>query len=1181
MFNRGKDDAGDKKPAPKKDNKPAGEGGGLGARFSAITSQAKGLLNRGDKDAPKPGTSSSAPGRPGGPSSPSRPGGASPAADEGRFAAIKGRVTGLFNRGEKAAAPPSSTGSRPGSPSPSSSGGARSTGSNPVVSPSPRAQAAASGAASATRQATSRGAAVEAEPRGGIWEGLMGRLRGAPKAETQPQSRTKRESSTRVPELDTSGWSLDTKLDLVGIGLMLFSLIMLLTSASGDQGQMMGAVNRFVGQIFGWGAVAVPLVLGGVGVFLLVTRFGDEPPEIDVVRFAGAVSGYLALLTLFQFIVVLDPIFGSGDLGTLKLLVEGLTWEKGQGGGFIGGQLHLFLIENIGEIGGFVLLIGWLAVSAMLITRTTATQLVVIIVSLYRSFRVSTQHRQQRRAAERTLAAQAQAEQQARIAISRPAVPELKPGIAGALTAGDMRQQPLPINEEPIPIRLGGQLVSATVAPQAPSMSQPSRTGAIGGLLKRIPGRSSNGNGVQSDPATETAPTGGLRGFISRRSGTTANPTLPPAVQPAAAFAPPPAAAPQHVPAMAPPPSVAPPAQPAPAYTQPQTAPAPSPYAPPQQPAVQPAAQQPAAQPAPASPGTPAPLFNPGQAAAAEQPGVRQMHAHAPAVANNTVITPPKAPSIETVRSKREYIKPDYTQLLAPGAKGDYDRKALIERSRVIAETLESFGAPGKVVEINTGPVITQFGVEPGYVVQRDRQSRVKVSAIAQLDKDLQLALGARSIRIEAPVPGKGYVGIEVPNDTPMTVSLRDLIDSPRYKRIQSPLALAFGEAVDGTPVAADLTGMPHLLIAGTTGSGKSVMVNAIICALMLRNTPDDVRFIMVDPKRVELTGYNGIPHLVAPVVVDVERIIGVLKWVTREMDDRYKKFSVAGARNIEDYNRNRAPNTDKMPYIVVIIDELADLMMLAPEEAERYITRIAAMARATGIHLVIATQRPSADVVTGLIKANFPARIAFAVASNVDSRVILDQPGAEKLLGRGDMLYLSGDSPAPQRLQGVFVSDKEIQAIVAFWKQQGDNKPSAQLVTFAAVDREDEASSGSGRSSGPSSYGGGNTRGMATGEPVRQMRGMFDEEDEDDDADDASGEDMPDDELYNRAVELVRRQNGASVSLLQRKMRIGYARAARLIDAMEDRGVVGPSKEGSSKQRDVLPPSLSNNKSS
>ncbi|MBK8136070.1 MAG: DNA translocase FtsK [Chloroflexi bacterium] len=340
--------------------------------------------------------------------------------------------------------------------------------------------------------------------------------------------------------------------------------------------------------------------------------------------------------------------------------------------------------------------------------------------------------------------------------------------------------------------------------------------------------------------------------------------------------------------------------------------------------------------------------------------------------------------------------------------------------------------------------------MEPGYVAQRDRQSRVKVSAIAQLDKDLQLALGARSIRIEAPVPGKGYVGIEVPNDTPMTVSLRDLMESARYKQISSPLALAFGEAVDGTPVAADLTGMPHLLIAGTTGSGKSVMVNAIICSLLLRNTPDKVRFIMVDPKRVELTSYNGIPHLVAPVVVDVERIIGVLKWVTREMDDRYKKFSVAGARNIDDYNRNRAPEIDLMPFIVVIIDELADLMMLAPEEAERYITRIAAMARATGIHLVIATQRPSADVVTGLIKANFPARIAFAVASNIDSRVILDQPGAEKLLGRGDMLYLSGDSPAAQRLQGVFVSDKEIQSIVGFWKAQGEAAPTKGTIIFS-----------------------------------------------------------------------------------------------------------------------------------
>jgi S-DNA-T family DNA segregation ATPase FtsK/SpoIIIE len=230
---------------------------------------------------------------------------------------------------------------------------------------------------------------------------------------------------------------------------------------------------------------------------------------------------------------------------------------------------------------------------------------------------------------------------------------------------------------------------------------------------------------------------------------------------------------------------------------------------------------------------------------------------------------------------------------------------------------------------------------------------------------------------------------------------------------------------------------MPHLLIAGTTGSGKSVMVNAIICSIIARHTPDTVKFIMVDPKRVELIGYNGIPHLVAPVVVELERIVGVLKWVTREMDDRYKRFSDAGARNIEDYNKNLSGDREPMPYIVVIIDELADLMIQAPEETERAITRIAALARATGIHLVIATQRPSVDVVTGLIRANFPARIAFAVASGVDSRVILDQPGAEKLLGRGDMLYLSGDSPAPVRLQGVFVSDIEINNLVRFWKMQ------------------------------------------------------------------------------------------------------------------------------------------------
>jgi S-DNA-T family DNA segregation ATPase FtsK/SpoIIIE len=454
------------------------------------------------------------------------------------------------------------------------------------------------------------------------------------------------------------------------------------------------------------------------------------------------------------------------------------------------------------------------------------------------------------------------------------------------------------------------------------------------------------------------------------------------------------------------------------------------------------------------------------------------------------------------------------------------------------------------------------------------KKSRVKVGAIAQLDKDLQLALGAKSIRIEAPVPGKGFVGIEVPNDQPSLVSLRDVMESPQFATIDSPLAIALGQSVDGAPVSADLTQMPHLLIAGTTGSGKSVCVNSIIASLIVRNTPDQVKFIMVDPKRVELTGYNGIPHLVAPVVVELERIVGVLKWVTREMDERYKKFSNAGARNIEDYNIHREMATDPMPYIVVIIDELADLMMLAPDETERVVTRIAALARATGIHLVIATQRPSVDVVTGLIKANFPARIAFAVAGGVDSRVILDQPGAEKLLGKGDMLYMSPDSPAPLRLQGVFVSDMEINNINRYWRSQAPEDAAQKPITSLVMDSSPVEESRSVMPRGerfsmtppPSTQTQNSGKQQAfwdANAPVEHSSGygMSDRENDDD----------HEDELYEEAVELVRRLNKASVSLLQRRLRIGYTRAARLIDVMEAEGVVGPPTEGS-KPRVVLP---------
>ncbi len=537
----------------------------------------------------------------------------------------------------------------------------------------------------------------------------------------------------------------------------------------------------------------------------------------------------------------------------------------------------------------------------------------------------------------------------------------------------------------------------------------------------------------------------------------------------------------------------------------------------------------------------------------------------------NNVQKPVSSGSANHARPRMSWKLPDYRTLLSSGSEQEFDREQLLNQARVIEETLASFGAPGRVVEVNTGPVITQFGVEPDYLTARSgKKSRVKVSAIAQLDKDLQLALGAKSIRVEAPVPGKGYVGIEVPNKEGSLVSLRDVMESEGFQKIKTPLAIALGMSVDGTPISADLTSMPHLLIAGTTGSGKSVCVNAIINSIVATNSPEQVKFIMVDPKRVELTGYNGLPHLIAPVVVELERIVGVLKWVTREMDERYKKFSNMGARNIIDYNKNRDEHVEHMPYIVVIIDELADLMMLAPEETERTITRIAALARATGIHLVIATQRPSVDVVTGLIKANFPARIAFAVAGGVDSRVILDQPGAERLLGKGDMLYLSGDSPAALRLQGVFVSDMEIANIGRYWKAQSIGvdivKPISALTTQNPSQSQPHQTLGSV---------------MAEELPNTTQSAFWDNSSDTSDPSDPNqlavedktgNPDPQEDELYQTAVDMVRRLDKASISLLQRRLRIGYTRAARLIDMMEERGVVGPSKEGSSKPRDVIP---------
>ncbi len=456
------------------------------------------------------------------------------------------------------------------------------------------------------------------------------------------------------------------------------------------------------------------------------------------------------------------------------------------------------------------------------------------------------------------------------------------------------------------------------------------------------------------------------------------------------------------------------------------------------------------------------------------------------------------------------------------------------ERVRIIEETLASFGVPARVVEVNQGPTVTQFGVEPGYVERKDekgqiRRSKIKVSRISALANDLALALAASPIRIEAPVPGRSIVGIEVPNAQTSLVGLRGVMESEAFRSMTSKLRIALGQDVSGQAVVADLAAMPHLLIAGATGSGKSVCINSIIACLLLNNTPDDLRLIMVDPKMVELVPFNGIPHL-SPVVVDLERVVGVLKWATREMDRRYKLLSKAGARHVDAYNRVAASRGEKpLPYIVVIIDELADLMMVSPEEVERSICRIAQMARATGIHLVIATQRPSVDVVTGLIKANFPARISFAVTSQVDSRVILDTPGAEKLLGRGDMLFMSPDSSKLQRLQGCFVSDAELTRLVNHWKgMHAVTEPQPAEVVQ------------------PSLWG--------DMEPVQI----------------GQGEEAEEDALLERAIEEVRAANRASISLLQRRLRIGYSRAARLIDILEERGIIGP-EEGPARTRRVL----------
>ncbi|MHB8646834.1 MAG: FtsK/SpoIIIE family DNA translocase [Thermomicrobiales bacterium] len=434
----------------------------------------------------------------------------------------------------------------------------------------------------------------------------------------------------------------------------------------------------------------------------------------------------------------------------------------------------------------------------------------------------------------------------------------------------------------------------------------------------------------------------------------------------------------------------------------------------------------------------------------------------------------------------------------------------LEQKAQVIEQTLASFRVEATVREINPGPAVTQYALEPGI--------GVKVRRVTELQNDLALALAVPALRIEAPIPGKSRIGIEIPNTTIATVGLREALESSDFAAARAKLPIPLGRDVNGRYQVADLTKMPHLLVAGSTGSGKSIFVNVLIAAMLLNRTPDELRFVMVDPKMVEMSEYNGIPHLLAPVVTDMEKVIGILRWAVTEMERRYQLFMRSGVRNIEAYHKRSkelGPHLEKppenIPYVVIIIDELADLMMTAPDDIETALVRLAQKARATGMHLILATQRPSVDVITGLIKANFPARIAFAVTSQIDSRVILDTPGAERLLGRGDMLYKAADSDKPQRIQGAFVSDKDISAIVSHWRILAPEPQYKPEVVEPPTD----------------------------GKTMREEPGG--------------------DNLIDRARQLVREQGWASTSMLQSRLRIGYNRAARLIEALEREGVIGP----------------------
>lgn len=481
----------------------------------------------------------------------------------------------------------------------------------------------------------------------------------------------------------------------------------------------------------------------------------------------------------------------------------------------------------------------------------------------------------------------------------------------------------------------------------------------------------------------------------------------------------------------------------------------------------------------------------------------------------------PEPPSVQTADPSRSALNaplPD-TSLLDryEESKVTFSKEELLARSDIIRRKLQDYGLDGTVTKVRPGPVVTTFEYVPA--------PGVKVSQIASRADDISLALAARAIRIQAPIPGKGAVGIEVPNPEPQLVDLRGMME--QYPGEKEGLWVAIGKTVSGEPFYADIAEMPHLLIAGATGSGKSVCINAIICSLLIRHTPATCRFVMVDPKRLELITYNGIPHLLHPVITEAKQTLKVLEWMTLEMEQRYKLLAAVGVKNIQGFNRKIKsekivhPETgeplDTLPYYVTIIDELADIMVVMGNEIYPPITRLSQMARAVGIHLVFATQRPSVDVVTGLIKANFPCRVAFQVTSKTDSRTILDINGAEKLLGNGDMLYLPKNLPSPMRIQGAFISEMETERVASYWRRYGAEADTIDLEEQALQPGDDDAEI--------------------------------------------------DDELFNKAKELVIMHQQGSISLIQRRLRVGYARAARLIDMLEQVGVVGPF-EGSKARR-------------